>query len=174
MTTTTDLTQHRIDAEVELHRIAEELSRAKQDAEIFARLKAAPDLVKRLGPLLSTAQDALTVATAAERQALEEARFANLLDIDVRVNRQTADEHVLRASFEITYTRLAWSDVEGANVPTKGHANGFSELPDDIFAYLISKHPGKIPAKIMALAPGDPEAAFDRYFVALRRGFIRQ
>lgn len=174
MTQTTELTQRRIEAEAALHRIAEELSRAQQDAELFVRLKAAADLAKRLEPQFSSAMDTLAAAKAAEKDAIDEARFADLVDIEVRETPATVAESVLRTSFEVTYTRNQYNMSADATVPTPVQVTGFEGLPDNVFAFLLTKHPNKIPNKIMAFAPGDPEAAFTRYFRDLRRGWSVQ
>jgi hypothetical protein len=37
---------------------------------------------------------------------------------------------------------------------------------------MMQHRPDVIPAAILDLAPGDPQAAMDRYFLALRRGWL--
>lgn len=157
-------------ASATLARINADLAEAQQDLALLERLKAAPDRVKRL-----TADQAKTIkerdnALAAEQNARREARFTGLSDL--RVVDTTPGESVLRSGFTITYTRIAYDMDSGQNAPQPVTISGFGALPDNVFAFLIERHPDRIPAKIMALAPNDPEEALNRYFLGLRRGVI--
>lgn len=153
-----------------VERLGAELQQARQDVALFQRLKASEADAKRLALDLRAAQDELTEALTADHQAEQDARFAGFLDITVREHMPFNGSGVLQLAFSITVKREAFNGYE--TVPEVLSFGGFQQLPSDAFGYLIEKHPERIPESIMELAPGDPYAAFDRYFNALRRGFL--
>lgn len=154
----------------DLHTLTRELEEACQDLALFNRLAGAAGRVEELtvahGHAL--AEQARTEAVAAS--AASAARFVGLSDIQVT---RTGPEHenLVRASFKISWTRTG-DDGRGETLSKRVTAQGFRALGPVEFAFLIERHPAQIPAEIIALAPGDPFAAFDAYFSALRRGYI--
>jgi hypothetical protein len=155
-------------ATAELERITVELAEAREDVALLERLKSAVDRVSRLAAEQDKAIKARDKALAAEAKAEEQSRFGGINDLVVTDN--TPDEHVLRSGFTITYTKPAWNGR--ASVPKAHSVGGFGALHPDVFRYLIERCPERIPAKIMALAPDNPVAAFNRYFVSLKRGYV--
>jgi len=153
-----------------LTRINADLAEAQQDLALLERLKAAPDRVKRLTADQARAVKERDAAATAEQKASAEARFKGLSDL--RVVDTTPEEGVLRSGFTVSYIRIAYDADTGQNVPQPVTISGFGGLPDNVYALLIERHPDRIPAKIMALAPGDPTTAFARYFRGLSRGFL--
>ena len=155
-------------ASAELERIACELELAREAVALLERLKSAVDRVARLTVEQERAVRARDKALAAEAKAQEQSRFGSISNLTVTDD--TPNEHLVRSQFTISYTKPAWNGR--ASVPKNHSAAGFGVLPPDVFAYLIERCPERIPAKIMALAPDNPEAAFKRYFVALKRGHV--
>ena len=153
-----------------LARVSANLAEAEQDLALLERLKSAGDRVKRLTADKEKAVKDRDAALATERKVREAARFGGLSDL--RVLDATPAEGVLRSAFSINYTRVAYDMDTGQNVPQPVTISGFGGLPDNVFALLVERHPDRIPAKIMALAPNDPKEAFARYFRGLTRGFI--
>lgn len=170
MTQTNDLAQRSAIAAAKLARVTEELEAAQSDVALLERLKSAQDRVKRLLPEQEAALAEAAAAKDAESLAREEQRFAGLAGISVKDVRP--EDNVTRSTFEISYTRLAYDFEARTQVPSDHTVTGFLALPDEVFAFLIAKHPDKIPAKIMDLCPSNPTTAFERYFMALRRGFV--
>lgn len=172
MTTNTAVTTARVERAAEnLFRIERELKEAEADVALLERLKKAEDRAKSLRAERTAASDKLTAARDAEDKARKANRFAAFQSIEVRD--RIPGEGLLRSSFEITYSRLTYDMNANASYPQSFTVMGFKGLPDDAFAYLLYAHPEKVPAKIMALAPNDPQLALERYFVALRRGFVQ-
>jgi cytochrome c5 len=164
---TNAITRSRVSA-AKLERIAADLAEAHADLDLLERLKSAHDRVTRLTAEHEKVTKERDKTLAAEAKAAEASRYADIGDVLVTCN--TPSEHVVRASFTITYTKMTW---DGRQSRLMEHArNGFSALPPDVLGYLMDKRPDRIPAKIMDLAPGDPKAAFRRYFASLRLGRI--
>lgn len=157
-------------ANVNLRTLAAELDEARQDVALLERLKAAPDRLKRLTADYGKAVAAHEKIKAAAEKAASEARFKGLSDI--KVTDTTPRDNVLRTGFTITYIRMAYDIDAGQSISQPTTVTGFASLPDNVFAFLVERHPAQIPAKIMALAPDDPKEAFARYFRGLSRGYI--
>ena len=166
----TNNTDRGLAASAELDRIAAELIEAQADLDLLERLKSAADRVARLTAEHEKGTKALAKAKATEAKAAEASRFAHISDINVTEHPETVREHVLLASFTISYTRVAWDGRR--SVPAQHSVTGFGILPPDVLDYLIDRQPNRIPAKIMALAPDNPRDAFRCYFASQRRGFI--
>ncbi|WP_137754264.1 hypothetical protein [Sphingopyxis sp. L1A2A] len=158
-----------------LNTLAAELADAKADLAHWERLTTAADRVKALSASFDKARAAQIKAEEAEAKAASEARFNGLSNIRVTENTGLAacSGGVLRMSWNITWTAPRF-DTETMTSPPRQHsATGFNALSASVMAFLIEKHPEQIPAAIMALAPGDPAAAMEEYFTALRRGYVK-
>jgi hypothetical protein len=144
------------------------LAEAEQDYELWQRLTSAERRLKQATQEHAQALADHTRIETATAEAVKAARFDGLSDL--RIAREgPADENLVRAAFEISYTKAG---NDGRGVMAQRHTiPGFKSLDPIIFAWLIEKHPENIPAEILALAPGDPHAAFGAYFSALRRGY---
>jgi hypothetical protein len=162
--TTTD----RVALTATVERLGAELIQARQDVALMQRLKNAEADAKRLAVELRTAQEELVQVNTAEVQAHRAAAYASYKDITVSGG--AADASVLDTTFVITVTSLTYNGWE--TVPEILTYSGFRTLPREAVGYLLEVHPEQIPAKIKALAPGDNYEAFDRYFTALRRGYL--
>jgi len=157
-------------AAADLDRINLDLAAAQADLDLLERLKSAGDRVARLTAEQGKATKERDKALAAEAKAAEATRFAHISDVQVTEHPETVRENVIRSSFTITYTRVAWNGFTSA--PAQHSVTGFGILPPDVLDYLIDRCPERIPAKIMALSPDNPRDAFRRYFSSQRRGFI--
>jgi len=110
---------------------------------------------------------------AAKAQAEAEARFDGVTDVRVvEIANTFQPGNVLASSFEITYTKPRFDRFTQQCPPVERTVRGFRGVPQPAFLYLLEKVPERIPASIMALAPGDPHSAFGAYFIGLRRGYI--
>jgi hypothetical protein len=153
----------------EIKRISDKLDAAREDVALLERLKSATDRVARLTGEYEKASKALDKAKATDAKADDDRRFGGISNVSVSAG-NTANENVVRSTFTITYSRPSF---DGRSTRVREHACvGFGALPPEILDYIIEKRPELIPAKIMALAPDSPRAAFRRYFVSLRRGYI--
>jgi hypothetical protein len=158
---------------------ARELEEARQDVALLLRLKGAEDRVKRLIPEYEKAlaadekaEAAKVEAAAAEEQAARDARFAGLRDLIITEAADKLGSGVLSSRFRIKYTRDAWVSDANATLPQAVNKSGFAALDANVFAWIVEKHPEKVPASIMTLAPHDIGEAFHRYFVGLQRGYL--
>lgn len=165
MTTTTD----RVALTATVERLGAELIQAAQDVALLQRLKNAEADAKRLAVELRAAQEELVLANTADVQAHRAAAYASFKDITVSSS-GASDAGILDTAFVITVTGLTYNGWE--TVPEVLTYSGFRTLPREAIGYLLEIHPEQIPAKIKALAPGDNYEAFDRYFGALRRGYL--
>lgn len=146
-----------------------QLEEAHQDAAMWQRLTGAADRVKSLTAEYTKAKSAYDTAEAAKAKAAHEAQFAGLRNLRITEIPGKGDS-VMHSAFHITYTRDAWDGWN--NVPqTVSCTRGFGALERNVLAWIIQRHPEKIPASITDLAP-DIDAAFNRYFVGLQRGYL--
>jgi hypothetical protein len=156
-----------------LARIAAELEEARQDVTLLERLKSAQDRAKRL----TAEQDRVIAerdkAQAAEAKARNAERFKGLSDLRIAETPPATGGGVLHNSYVIRYTRPAWDMHAQESLPQTHEVSGFIGLPDDVFDWIIDRHPSAIPASIRALAD-DPREAFKAYFMGLRRGYLGQ
>jgi hypothetical protein len=172
MTNTAELRQRTRAATDNLAQISGNLTAALEDVALLERLKSAPDRAARLTAEKEKATKERDRALAAEAKAAKAARFAGITDIRVAESPETAskNENVVRSSWTITWTAPTWDGY--ASRPKEHSRASFGSLPHDVLAYLVEERPDLIPAKIMALCPGSPLAAFNRYFVSCKRGFV--
>ena len=161
---------HVMAAAANLLQITADLADAKADAAVYARLQAASTRAETLAEAQTKALAEQDAALREEATVKAAARFANISGIDVVDN--TPDENVLRSAFTVKYTIGKHDMYTGDSVPSTCSVTGFKALPHVVLDYLLEVHPGKVPGKIMALAPNDPSAAFERYFIGLRRGCL--
>ncbi len=163
--------------------LIEQLEAAKADAALLTRLKAAQSLVKTLEAALpealaaheaeqETQAKAEQAAAEAERIAALDAQFAGLSDLIITEVPDAKSSSVLSTSFQIGWTRPVWNSDANATLPEPTAIWGFAALEPRVLAWIVTRHPDKIPASIMALAPGNVEEALDSYFAGLRRGFL--
>lgn len=140
---------------------------AQADMVLLDRLNGAADRLATLTALQAdiVAQQGLIHDRAAK--ARQDAMFAKFSTVDI--SDKYPEENVIRSSFTVTYTISSWNGRE--SVPKQVTSVGLLCLPDNLLAYLIEKHPSKIPAKIANLA-ADPYDAFERYFVGMSRGHL--
>ncbi|MEG8057924.1 hypothetical protein [Sphingomonas faeni] len=143
------------------------IEQAKADIALLDRLNGAADRLAALTTLQADiiAQQGLIYEQAAK--ARQDAAFAKFSTVDI--TDKTQDEHVIRSSFEVSYTTSSWDGRQ--SVPKRVTMVGLLSMPDDLLGYLIERHPGKIPAKIAQLA-ADPYEAFERYFIGMKRGHL--
>ena len=156
-----------------LPEIETQLAAALADLALYERLTGAADRVKRLTAEQGEATAARDKAEADRAKAAEEARFAGLRDLRITETPGSKSSSVLSSQFHISYTRDAWNVDAHATMPQAFTQTGFVGLEPKILEWIVQRHPEKIPASIMALAPDNVDAALDRYFVSLRRGYIQ-
>ena len=116
---------------------------------------------------LDEAKDRFAVALANQGAFEREERLKGFTDIDVDT---TPGENLMNTSFIIRYTRMTWDMSINESVPKEHKSTGFAGLEDTAYEYLVTKRPERIPAQIMALAPGKPHDAFSLYFIGKKRG----
>lgn len=161
----------------ELNNLLKQLQAAQTDAALFERLQAAPVLAARL----AVEYDQLAEATEQqenERRAAEvEAEYAKIrnLAVSVRSGNSMGDPGLLGRGYDITWTTPGY-DSRGEPEPRKMRCDAFITLYENhpyVFDYLRYEAPHLIPADIMELAPGNPSAAFNEYFISRKRGYCR-
>lgn len=153
--------------------LAEGIAAARQDADLYARLRNAQKLGADLQAIYDKSVAEQERADAVQGAADLEASYDGITDITVREIPDPADPtSVLKMGFSITFIKPAWNmwTKEAPLEPFTAH--GFQVLPPAAWNYLVMKRPERIPASIMALAPGDPIAAFAVYSVGRKRGWL--
>lgn len=135
--------------------------------------KAALNKANDLSKALADAKDRLDTALADEETEARNKRLGQFSSIRVTATAPATAPNLISTAFHIEYDRLAYDMDLKQSVPEKHKCNGFAALDDTAFEYLVTVKPEAIPAAIMALAPGNPHAAFDAYFIGLRRGMFR-
>lgn len=158
-----------IAAAASVDRLNKAISDAQMDVVLYARLRDAETRLKRLTGERLTAVSLRDSLALSEAKAAAATRFATFGDI--KVTDRTPNESALNSSYSITYSRKSHDPYANDNVPKSTTVTGFASLPPLVLEYLIVKKPAAIPAKIAALA-ANPEDAFKRYFMGLRRGFL--
>ena len=148
------------------------LQQAERDAARWRQLSGATDLAAALRKDYERATAAQARADAIADRDTAAARFAGLSNIRVADTPDQQGGGLLRRSFNITWTALAYDMASNMSLPRSNSATGFLSLPDNVLAFLIEKHPEQIPAAILDLALGDPTLAFERYFVGYQRGYF--
>ena len=149
------------------------LQQAEQDAARWRQLSGATDLAAALRKEYERATAAQAKADAAADKDAAAARFAGFGSIGVKQGEGGKEgSGLLGLPFTITWMALEYDMYSKMSLPREHSAAGFETLPQPVLAYLIERHPLQIPASILDLAPGDPEAAFERYFIGKRRGYF--
>lgn len=156
-----------------LTEIETQLAAAQADLALFQRLSGAAGRVTRLTAEHDKAKAAHDKADAEKAKAAEEARFAGLRDLRITETPGSKSSSVLSSQFHISYTRDAYDMDVHATVPQPVSRPGFTALEPNVLAWIAQRHPDKIPASIMALAPGNVDAALGSYFAGLRRGYLK-
>lgn len=155
----------------EVERLSTALDQARADVALLRRLTNAEADAERLAKELSKAQDDLSDAHADAILKERKAEFANLRSIAVRVTSPSGRElTALSANYTITYERLIYDGRSSDWQPQS--VNGLTALSSDVRRYLVLENPNAIPAIILDLAPGDPAAALQAYFIAFQRGYM--
>jgi hypothetical protein len=159
--------------------ITQEHEGALEDIALAQRLKSAPDRLKRLAAELESAKELAEADEAARIKEVEdmhlaaiEAQFAGLSDLSITEVKDAKSDSVLSSGFHIRWTRAAWNSAANETLPEPAGVWGFTALEPRVLEWIVQRHPDKIPASIMALAPGNVVEALDRYFIGLRRGFL--
>ncbi len=153
--------------------ILAELEAAQKDLLLFQKLQTAEKRVERLSREYDRAVAAQAQEEAAALAAAKAARFEGISNVRVTGNDQGGP---LFRNWRITFTGMAWDIYQHRNRMMETTVQGFGELLDrhrPVFDYLLEVAPDRIPAEIMALAPGDPGRAFEELFAAERRGYLR-
>jgi len=149
--------------------IAAEIETLRNDLRV---VQAASDLIgkpavakcREIEAEIAKAQDAYAVALADKAEQERKERIAGFTDISITTSYPNqGDNNLLRATFDISYTRLEWNGGYRQSLPVQHSVNGFPALPDDAYIYLVTERPDAIPAEIMALHPGNPHEAFRAY-----------
>ncbi|WP_070158126.1 hypothetical protein [Sphingobium phenoxybenzoativorans] len=136
--------------------------------------KVAETKAKDIGHAIRDAETRLATAHADKLEQERRERIAGFSDITVALDYPPQCEgNLLRANFIIDYVKLFYDPSSRMPVAKPHRVTSFRELPDDAYDYLVTVHPDRIPAEIMALCPGDPNGAFAAYFQGLRRGMFR-
>jgi hypothetical protein len=134
------------------------IAQAEKDVAVYARLKAASKLLSEL---------------QSERQARIEAyeqEQANKLERAIARWEVRGVELKYSTEAKITDGRLVIFFDKAART----ELTVMLENMDSFQKAALLRVPEKLPAEILALAPGQPEAALERWFIARRRGFLAQ
>lgn len=128
----------------------------------------ANEIDKALADAKERFADALTVEQVEARKL----RLSHYSDIRISTAAE-AGANLFSTTFTISYTKDTWDLALNATVPKQHSCIGFAALDNTAYEYLMTVKPEAIPAQIMALAPGKPEEAMDKYFTGLRRGYFK-
>ena len=149
------------------------LTKAREDAALFERLKAAAGLATRLTKEGETLTALKLEVYAAEAKAKRDALFALFGDITVS---GCADKGLLSANWIISYERMSYNTQAHGNILTRFEVNGFPQLErhhPEAYRYLVEAQPERIPDAIMNLSPGNPAEAIAILCQAQARGYLR-
>lgn len=155
--------------------IAAQLDQAKADLARWQALRGAEALVKKLQCQYDEAKEAHERQAEADAKAAQEARFALLSNLSVTeispVNGGDPD-NLSHRRWRIGWTKPVFNSRIDENVPQNFRIDGFRAIPEDVYEFLVVKHPELVPDAIMELAPGNPHEAFREYFLGRRRGYF--
>jgi hypothetical protein len=147
---------------------------AVDDAATFKRLSDAAKEVTRLNTAVASAQDALTAYAIAETRAEMDKLFSKFGDITVTVATAEGETpNAIGCRYSIAYEVRTYDHHTRRSDFAQRIVHGFGALDREVMAYLVERKPEVIPALIMDLAPGDPDMAFNRYFVGMQRGYMQ-
>ena len=156
----------------EVERLSAALDDARADVALLLRLKNAEKDAARIAGELDAAQRALVNANVDALSAMRDVEFANLRSLSVAaVANGGGNGSALGYTYVIRYERLTYDNRSNSNHWKVNSVTGFAALEPDVFRYMMLANPQAIPAAIMALAPGDADAAMKAYFVAMQRGY---
>ncbi|MEQ8411428.1 MAG: hypothetical protein RIC51_05195 [Erythrobacter sp.] len=162
----------------EITRLRAELEAAQDDLELAERMRTAKTRLSQLTDALAAAEEAEKEAQAAAAKAAREERLrgiSNMRVTDVTSQAsQSAQGGLLHRVWQIDWDAPKWDQRVNASPIGQHTMRGFGALPGNVMEYLLDEAPEQIPAKIMALAPGDPRAAMSEYLDARQRGYTRQ
>ena len=150
--------------------LAAQIEAAKGDIATLERLTGAKARLAELAQEYGAAKKQADLEEAARAKQARDARFAGLSEL--RVETGELDGGLLGTTFKITWMAPKYDMHLQSSPPAKHTVFGFSALPNNVFDFLVERHPEQIPAQIMELAPGDPERAFNLYFLARKRGYV--
>lgn len=151
----------------EIETLSAELLKVNNYIDILG--KPAIDKANEIDKALTDAKDRFATALADEQVEARNLRLSRFSDIRVEV---TPGDNLISTGFVIKYMQDSWDVKANASIPKQHECSGFSNLADDAYDYLVTKKPDKIPAAIMALAPGKPQEAMAVYFQGKRRGYF--
>lgn len=123
-----------------------------------------------LSVALADAKERYATALADEQTEARNKRLSAFSSIRIVYEKA---HNLISTCFRIEYERLTWDMKLNASVTMKHNCQGFMNLDDTAYEYLVTVKPEAIPAAIMALAPGNPQAAFEAYFLGKKRGVFR-
>ncbi|MEZ0494921.1 hypothetical protein [Sphingomonas sp. IW22] len=155
--------------------IADDIDKIKaQIANVNAAIpifgEAAIQKANELTASLNDAKERLASALADEQIEARKKRLSGFSDI--RVDSKPGD-NLISTGFVIRYMKDTWDCDLKKTVPKQHECNGFASLANDAFDYLVSVKPEAIPARIMALAPGEPHKAMSVYLAGKARGYFK-
>ncbi|MGK6322297.1 hypothetical protein ACMGDM_04360 [Sphingomonas sp. DT-51] len=142
----------------------------KVNATIDLIGKPAITKANEIAKALADAKERLASALTDEQTEARNIRLSQFSDIRVDVR---SGDSLMDTGFTIHYSQMAWDMSLGETVAKPHTCNGFTNLADNAYEYLITVKPEAIPAQIMALAPGDPERAMSVYLAGKARGYFK-
>ncbi|HKR17051.1 MAG TPA: hypothetical protein VJM81_09955 [Rhizorhapis sp.] len=152
------------------------ITKAREDATLFERLKAAAHLADKLEADGKELTAKLSEVSAAEAKAERDALFAQFDSMTISYHfPERSGGGLLNARWEICWKRLAYSMDWRKNVMTEYKASDFTTLDHsypDAYRYLVEAHPEKIPNIIMELSPDNPAEAMATYCASKRANRI--
>lgn len=146
------------------------LAAARADLELYKRLMASEALVAQLET--TEAEYTRDLEKVVAKEAAEDKRERKAAYRNLTVTTTNGDRGVLGAVYRIAWETPTYDYMTGDSPWTRRTAHSFSTLDDGVYGYMMEFCPDAIPALIMALAPGNPEQAMERYFVGMKRGWV--
>lgn len=151
---------------------ARELSAARADAALLARLQSAPAAIIRLQAEGAELTKALDNTLSQEGSAAKDKRKASVRNLNIVTVMPDRENSALKAAFKITWEAPAYDSGTRQSEWKLHSADGFDALDDRVYSYMMEFKPELIPAVIMELAPRDPQLAMERFFFAKRKGYV--
>lgn len=151
-----------------------ELNQARADAALYERLKKASAEIAKLEKIGKQLTATLSKNLADEAKEERDALAATVQNISIVVDYPGANkkEDLIGARVTLLCEQMIYDMDSRDSVWTARSYDDLRELPPSVETALRLDLAKLLPSIILDLAPGDPEAALNRYCLARTRGYL--
>lgn len=155
----------------ELTENARHLQEAQADAALLERLNTAKGRVTALQKAGTELTARLNAALAKEAKAEQDAAKAKFRNLSITTRFPEGQTGPSNAIITIRWEGPRWDYQAGRTDWSAFEVVGFPALPPEVFGWIMQFYADQLPAVILDLGEGDADAAMERYFAVLRRGY---